>query len=138
VISRGYAVAILVLFTLFSMYYVYMRPTYSTHLSPYETPKESRPIHYSWEDFLSDCGGAVIVENNVHARNVFNAKYESNIVTWKGYFAESKVASGVIPFIGSSHAMNVLIKMDPSESPLYPDLVLSVSTKLMNEKKKIL
>lgn len=74
----------------------------------------------------------------MHARNVFNVKYESNIVTWKGYFAESKIQAGVIPFIGSGHAMNFLIKMDPSESPLYPDLVMSLSSKLMNEKSQII
>lgn len=135
VISRGYAVCVLVIFTALSMYYVYLRPSYSTHLTPYEVPKESKPIPYSWEEFLNDCGGTVIVENNVHARNIFNQKYESNVVTWKGFFAESKVAQGIVPFIGSSHHMNFLIKMSPSESPLYPDLVLSISSRQWNEKK---
>lgn len=58
------------------MYYVYMRPSFATHLTPYEVPKDSKEIPYSWEEFLSDCGGEVIVENNVHARNIFNTKYE--------------------------------------------------------------
>ena len=34
----------------------------------------------------------------------------------------------------SDHALNILIKMTPSESVLYPDLVLSVSTKMYAEK----
>jgi len=44
----------------------------------------------------------------------------------------------VIPFIGSGHALSFLIKMDPSESPLYPDLVMSISSKLLNEKKDLI
>jgi hypothetical protein len=67
-----------------------MRPSYFSHISPYETPKDSKEVSYSWEQFLQDCGGEVIIENNVHARTVFNEKYESNIIEWKGYFAESK------------------------------------------------
>ncbi len=67
-----------------------MRPSYLTHMNAYETPKDSKDINSSWEDFLKDCGGEVIIENNVHARKIFNEKYESNVVTWRGYFAESK------------------------------------------------
>ena len=136
--SRGYAIAILVLFSLFSLYYVYMRPSYATTFAtPYEVPKESKEISYSWEEFLQDCGGQVIVENNVHARNVFNQKYESNIVTWRGHFAETKVTNA-FPLWGSDHALNVLIKMSPSESPLYPDLVLSLSNQVLNQKRALL
>lgn len=86
--SRGYALCILVIFSILSLYYVYMRPSYSTSLHPYEVPKESKEISFTWEEFIQDCGGTVIVENNVHARNVFNQKYEANIVEWKGYYAE--------------------------------------------------
>ena len=71
-ISRGYALAVLVIFSILSLYYVYMRPSYFTPHTPFETPKESYPITSTWEEFLQDCGGEVIVENNVHARNIFN------------------------------------------------------------------
>jgi hypothetical protein len=79
----------------------------------------------------------VIVENNVHARNIFNQKYESNIVNWTGFFAESKPTNS-IPFFGSDHALNILIKMQPSESPLYPDLVLSLNHQVLAQKKDLL
>jgi hypothetical protein len=72
VISRGYALIVLVIFSIFSLYYVYMRPSIFTPVTPFEAPKESRLISATWEDFLKDCGGEVVVENNVHARNVFN------------------------------------------------------------------
>lgn len=98
-------------------------------MTPFEAPKDSRVVDYTWEEFLQDCGGEVIVENNVHARNIFNQKYENNQVTWKGYFAETKQSSGAqLPFVGSDHALNILVKMMPSESVLYPDLVLSISS----------
>ena len=60
-------------------------------MTPYETPKDSKVIDTTWEEFLKDCGGEVIVENFVHARSVFNRKYENNQVTWVGVFAESKI-----------------------------------------------
>jgi hypothetical protein len=45
-------------------------------MGPYEPPKESHRILTTWDEFLKDCGGEVIVENYVHARGVFNKKYE--------------------------------------------------------------
>ena len=119
---------ILAVFTVLSLYYVYMRPSYFTPISPYEMPAESKLISTSWEEFLQDCGGEVIVENYVHARSVFNKKYENNQVEWTGYFAEAKNANSALPFFSSDHALNILVKMMPSESVMYPDLVLSVSS----------
>lgn len=86
---------------------------------------------------MQDCGGEVIIENTVHARNIFNQKWENNQVTWKGYFAESKPMHGSWLF-NSDHALNILIKMSPSESALYPDLVLSLSSEVLNKKRNLL
>lgn len=123
--------AVLIIFSVLSLYYVYMRPSYFTPMTPFEVPKESHVIAATWEEFLGDCGGSVIVENNVHARNLFNHKYEANQVTWRGYYADTKMNQNAgLPFMTSDHALNILIKMEPSESVLYPDLVLSVQTKL--------
>ena len=88
---------------------------------------------------MKDCGGQVIVENYVHARSVFNRKYESNIVEWTGFFIESrspKHLSAISQIVGSEHFMNVIVKMSPSESELYPDIALSLSTKVFSHIKK--
>ena len=74
------------------------------------------------------------MENYVHARSVFNKKYESNIVHWDGYFADTK-QTNALPFFSSDHAINVLVKMMPTESSIYPDLVLSIGSELLNRKK---
>ena len=116
-----------------------MCPSIFTPHSPFQAPKESKQISATWGEFLQDCGGEVIVENNVHARNIFNQKYENNQVAWRGYYAETKPGSGAqLPFIQSDHALNILIKMKPSESVLYPDLVLSVSSRLLTHKGDII
>jgi hypothetical protein len=81
---------ILAVFSIFAMYYVYMRPSYFTPLHPYEKPADSKTITASWNEFLSDCGGEVIVENYVHARKIFNDKYENNIINWQGVYADTK------------------------------------------------
>lgn len=83
---------LLAILSALAILYVYMRPSFFQPLTPFEEPKESKVIYNTWEDFLKDCGGEVVVENNVHARNIFNKKYEANIVSWTGYFAESKQA----------------------------------------------
>lgn len=119
-----------------SLYYVYMRPSYFTPLHPYEKPMDSKTIISTWEDFLKDCGGEVIVENYVHARKIFNDKFENNIINWTGVYADTKQAQQ-FPFFQSDHAMNVLVKMQPSESAMYPDLVLSISSNLLKQKKTV-
>lgn len=43
---------VLGLFTLLSLYYVYMRPTYFVPTTPFEPPKESHKITATWEEFL--------------------------------------------------------------------------------------
>lgn len=88
--ARAYAIILLIIFALLSGYYVYLRPSYFTPLTVYEHPTESKEISTTWEEFLSDCGGEVIVENYVHARSVFNKKYENNIIEWNGFYTETK------------------------------------------------
>eukprot|EP00349_Pseudokeronopsis_sp_Brazil_P007388 CAMPEP_0202962660 /NCGR_PEP_ID=MMETSP1396-20130829/6761_1 /ASSEMBLY_ACC=CAM_ASM_000872 /TAXON_ID= /ORGANISM="Pseudokeronopsis sp., Strain Brazil" /LENGTH=182 /DNA_ID=CAMNT_0049683391 /DNA_START=435 /DNA_END=983 /DNA_ORIENTATION=+ len=128
---------ILVLFFAISCYYVYMRPSMFENLTPYTPPTESKRISTTWEEFLKDCGGEVIVDNSVYARGVFNEKYEANIVSWEGYFAELK-PTNTLPFFASDHAMNILVKMDPSESSMYADLVLSISSEFLRENKEMI
>lgn len=40
--------------------------------------------------------------------------------------------------MSSDHAINVLVKMEPTESSLYPDLVLSVSTQMLNSQRSVI
>jgi predicted amidophosphoribosyltransferase len=133
--SRLYAIILLTILVGLACFYVYARPSIFQPLTPFEEPKESKVISDTWEDFLKDCGGEIVVENNVHARNIFNKKYEANIVTWTGYFAEAKQAMHQMNLWGQDHAVNILVKMMPSESALYPDLVLSIPTDVFNLRK---
>ena len=110
VLSRLYAIILLVLFTVFCAYYISVRPAVFDPLSPYHTPTESKVIDATWPDFLKDCGGEVIIENYVHARTIFNKKYESNIITWSGFYADAK-QNPSLPFIGNNHALNVMVRM---------------------------
>ena len=69
----------------------------------------------------------------------FNEKYENNIINWSGYFAEvkSKQQSGFNLF-DNDHHLSILVKMSPSESQIFADLVLSVSSSFYRENKKML
>ena len=89
---------------------------------------ESKAIDERWIDYLADCGGEKVIENYVHAKMVFNEKYENNLVTWDGYFAEVKQKQAMIWPFGNDHHLSILVKMEPSESAIFADLVLSVSS----------
>ena len=60
---------------------------------------------------------------------VFNDKYENNVISWSGYFAEVKERQKSLFGFNNEHHLSILVKMEPSESEIFADLVLSVSTK---------
>ena len=66
---------------------------------------------------------------------VFNDKYENNVVNWSGYFAEIKKRQTPLFFFSNDHHLSMLIKMSPSESAIFADLVLSISTDVYNKNK---
>ncbi len=55
-----------------------MKPSFFDIKSPYKVPESSLFMQATWQEYLEDCGGEVIVENFIHARSVFNKKYEHN------------------------------------------------------------
>ena len=68
---------------------------------------------------------------------VFNDKYENNVVNWSGYFAEVKAKQTPLFFFSNEHHLSVLVKMSPSESAIFADLVLSISTDVYNTNKSM-
>merc|ERR1712060_19787 len=64
-----------------------------------------------------------------------NDKYENNVINWSGYFAEVKKKQTPLFWFNNDHHLSVLIKMSPSESPIFADLVLSISTETYNANK---
>ncbi len=69
---------LLALIVVLSASYVYYRPYKVESISPFNVPETSTLIQATWEDFIKDCGGEVIVENYVRARSLFNKRYENN------------------------------------------------------------
>jgi len=76
-----------------------------------------------------------VIENFVHTKMVFNEKYENNLIKWQGYFAEVKSKDNGFWLFNNEHYLSILVKMAPSESAMFADLVLSVSSNLYNENK---
>ena len=66
---------------------------------------------------------------------VFNEKYENNVVEWSGFFAEIKQRQTPLFWVNNDHHLSVLVKMSPSESAIFSDLVLSISTDVYNKNK---
>ena len=132
VTSRIYAILGLSVFSVLACYYVYLRPNFAVHNNPLSHHNiESYNIDTTWPEFLQDCGGEQVIENFVHTKLVFNDKYENNVVNWSGYYAEVKAKQApIFSFLPNNHHLSILVKMSPSESAIFADLVLSVSTEL--------
>mmetsp|Transcript_13935 Transcript_13935/g.23699 ORF Transcript_13935/g.23699 Transcript_13935/m.23699 type:complete len:269 (-) Transcript_13935:27-833(-) len=127
IIDRIYAILLLGSFAAFSVYYVYSRP-YIPHHSFFDKPQqESLNITLSWNDYLESCSGERIIENQVFALHEFTQKYENNVVDWDGYYIDTKFKHREFSMFGNDHFMSILVKMDPSESENFADLVLSIS-----------
>lgn len=126
--ARLYAIIVMALFAFSCCFYVYLRPSYDFHHNPLvHHNEESYRIKTSWADFLQDCGGEQVIENFVHTKMVFNDKYENNIVNWSGYFTEMKMKQPSLFGLNNENFLSILVKMEPSESAIFADLVLSVS-----------
>lgn len=125
VISRTVGVAI---FTVLSIIFLYFSWFYDFGLSEeaHFRNKQSVKIEYPWTEFIEDCGSKVIIGNNVKANEIFKRKYQNNFVSWYGYFISKKEVSS-FSLGENSHALNILVKMEPSETEIEPDLVLSLS-----------
>lgn len=129
--ARLYALILLVLWTAGSCFYVYQRPSFDMMTNPlYHHNIESKVIDAKWTDYLQDCGGEKVIENFVHTKMLFNEKYENNQIRWTGYFAEVKNKAKGIWMFGNDHHLSLLVKMSPSESNVFADLALSVSSEL--------
>lgn len=138
VTSRIYAIIAILLFSIFCCGYVYMRPSWDLNQNPlFHHNIESKKIDATWKDYLVDCGGSAVIENQVHAKMRFNEAYENNEVAWKGYFAEVKARQTGVALFGSDHHLSILIKMAPSESEIYADLVVSISTQQYEKRRAL-
>lgn len=119
-------------------FYIYMRPTFDLNQNPLVHHNvESKHISDSWRDYLNDCGGENVIENFVHTKMVFNEKYENNIVRWSGFFAEVKEKQKSFFGMNNKHHLSILVKMEPSESAVFADLVLSVSSENYEKNKEV-
>lgn len=138
VTSRLYAILGTVFAICGSCFYVYMRPSYSLYDNPlFHHNMDSHPIDSSWTEYLADCGGEKVLDNYIHTKLLFNDKYENNEVSWRGFYAAIKQKQAAPFGFGTDHALSLLIKMEPTESVTYADLVLSVSTSQYREKREM-
>lgn len=79
----------------------------------------------------------MILSNGVKAKDIFQKKYFNNVVNWSGYFIDIR-RSQAISFGENSHSLNILVKMEPSETETDPDIVLSFSNSVANSYKELI
>ena len=135
VVSRKVGIAI---FAILSITFLYFSWIYDFGGLPGEDLDiVSREINSPWTEFIEDWGSNVVLSNNVRATDLFKKKYKNNVVSWNGYFIDHRKSQS-FGFGENSHAMNILIRMEPSETETDPDIVLSLSNSAYNSFKDII
>mmetsp|Transcript_12997 Transcript_12997/g.24121 ORF Transcript_12997/g.24121 Transcript_12997/m.24121 type:complete len:281 (-) Transcript_12997:2742-3584(-) len=85
----------------------------------------------SWTQYLKDCGGEVVLRNSVRATTTFSQMYEGKTVSWDGYLLKVKENPSV--WFRDDHAVVILVKMQPSESDIHADLLLSMDDEVLGQ-----
>jgi hypothetical protein len=64
-----------------------------------------------------------MIQNNVRVSETFAAKYQGRSVSWEGFLMRATESQG---WFKGDHAVVLLVKMQPSESEIHADLILSM------------
>jgi len=130
VLPRIYVLLLLVIYLLFLSYSVYTNsPIGKSKLTQNE-------LNVTWEEYLNNCGPKVIMANSVKANVFYETYYKNNIVTWNGYYLFGIDTDDSKQFFGKGKYRHFIIKMEPSESEYYPDLILSIPYKIYKKLEK--
>ena len=114
VISRSYLLTAATIIACFILYFWASGETI-------EKPKFY--VNATWPEYLKDCGGEKFLNNSIQATDIFHKKYEGNAVEWDGYLMKATENYG---WFRGDHAVVILVKMQPSESDIHADLILSM------------
>ncbi|OMJ80716.1 hypothetical protein SteCoe_18967 [Stentor coeruleus] len=114
VISRSYLLSALSLIICFMVYFWLSTENLSKHIVNLNT---------TWPEYLEDCGGEVALENTIKVAETFSVKYEGKTISWDGYLMKATENYG---WFKGEHAVIILVKMQPSESDIHADLILSM------------
>lgn len=125
VVSRRIAASVLLILSSIFLYFSWFHD-FGVNQEGGSASKQSIQLAASWSEFIEECGSSVVISNNIKATEIFKRKYKNNFINWSGYFIEKKQVNS-FSFIENNHAWNVLVKMEPSETELQPDIVLSLT-----------
>jgi len=91
------------------------------------------PIRESWEELLSECGRLAIEEYKTERMRHCENKYlEKTVINWKGYVIRVEdYRNGLYNFM--HHALVIPVKMSPSESEFFPDIILALDSEITNK-----
>lgn len=91
------------------------------------TSNLSEPLIISsitWTEYLEDCSAEKIIKNKEKVFEDFSIKYYNKVVSWEGYLMKASLNSG---WFQGEHSGILFVKMNPTESEIYPDLVLTMN-----------
>jgi hypothetical protein len=127
VLTRKIVVGILL--TIVVIFFIYM--SFDPHGGHGQGPVVK--IDDSWEKFMTECGRETIAHGGIAKSIGCDQHYiEKTIVNWRGYIIRVEDYRDSF-YRYMHHAIGLLIKMQPSESDLYPDIILALDTEKANE-----
>ena len=124
VVSRTIGIAVTVLLSIVFLYFSWF---YDFGTTDYASTNNSIEVMFPWTEYIGDCGSKVVISNSLRANDIFKRKYKNNYVNWSGYF----IAKGAPKYSQSesytryNSYINVLVKMEPSETEKDPDIILA-------------
>lgn len=124
VLPRIYIIILLMVYLVFLGYSVY------ASLFSAMAGTSQKELNSTWEEYLASCGSKVIMANSVKANIFYENYYKNNIITWTGYYILNVETDDSRQFFAKGKYQNFLVKMDPSESEHYPDIILSIPNKI--------
>lgn len=74
-----------------------------------------------------------MIKNSPQVNLVFTSKYEGKTVRWDGFLMKATENQG---WFKGDHAVVLLVKMQPSESDIHADLILSMDEADFQENRK--
>lgn len=89
----------------------------------------------TWDEFIEDCSAENIIKNKELVQQTFYFKYYGQIIAWEGFLMKAQINEG---WFQGEHAATLLVKMHPSESEIYADLLLTLSREDFLETKAVI
>jgi hypothetical protein len=100
-----------------------------------ETTHSFNISNITWVEYLNDCSAENIIKDKNKVQKIFSQKFYGKVVYWDGYLVKASINEG---WLSGEHTAVLLIKMHPTESEIYADIVLTLNRESYQLNKEVI